>query len=152
MKALTISQPYASLIASGEKWVENRHWSTNYRGLLLIHAGKGTQYLDKDELAEYPNGCVVAIAWLANCFHRTTIKRNASFGWSNEIAEGCDRSWLELSSHPHTEGPYCWILKDVRAIETIPCRGAQGLWTPTAEILEQMRPPIAKGAPTCPST
>jgi len=52
MKALTISQPYASLIASGEKWVENRSWPTGYRGPLAIHAGKGTQYLDRRELAE----------------------------------------------------------------------------------------------------
>jgi len=50
MKALTISQPYASLIASGEKWVENRTWATRYRGPLAIHAGRGTQYLSRDEL------------------------------------------------------------------------------------------------------
>lgn len=52
MKALTISQPYASLIANGEKWIENRRWETLYRGKLAIHAGKGTQYLDRDELRE----------------------------------------------------------------------------------------------------
>jgi len=37
MKALTISQPYASLIVSGKKWVENRTWGTSYRGMLAIH-------------------------------------------------------------------------------------------------------------------
>ena len=56
MLALTVSQPYASMIADGAKWIENRHWETRYRGPLAIHAGKGTQYLERKQLAEYPSG------------------------------------------------------------------------------------------------
>ena len=40
MKAITIKQPFASLIAAGLKEYEFRTWKTNYRGELLIHAGK----------------------------------------------------------------------------------------------------------------
>ena len=40
MKALTIRQPWASLIAAGMKTIETRGWSTRYWGPLLIHAGK----------------------------------------------------------------------------------------------------------------
>ena len=40
MKALTIRQPYASLIATGAKTIETRSWSTQYRGPIAIHAGK----------------------------------------------------------------------------------------------------------------
>lgn len=40
MKALTILQPWASLIASGAKRIETRCWKTNYRGPIAIHAGK----------------------------------------------------------------------------------------------------------------
>lgn len=39
MKALTIRQPWASLIAAGVKTIETRSWSTKYRGRLAIHAG-----------------------------------------------------------------------------------------------------------------
>ena len=38
MKALTIKQPWASLIAHGVKDIENRTWKTKYRGKILIHA------------------------------------------------------------------------------------------------------------------
>ena len=38
MKALTIKQPYAHLIACGIKDIENRSWQTKYRGRILIHA------------------------------------------------------------------------------------------------------------------
>ena len=37
MKALTIIQPWATLIASGHKVNETRSWKTNYRGEILIH-------------------------------------------------------------------------------------------------------------------
>src|SRR5438132_13998884 len=38
MKALTLWQPWASLVAGGHKRVETRTWSTKYRGPLAIHA------------------------------------------------------------------------------------------------------------------
>lgn len=38
MKALSIKQPWASLIAHGIKDIENRTWKTNYRGRIYIHA------------------------------------------------------------------------------------------------------------------
>ena len=39
MKALTLHQPWASLVALGTKTIETRSWSTKYRGPLAIHAG-----------------------------------------------------------------------------------------------------------------
>lgn len=40
-KILTLSQPYASLVALGAKRIETRSWRTSYRGPLAIHAAKG---------------------------------------------------------------------------------------------------------------
>jgi hypothetical protein len=74
MKALTVFQPYASLIAFGSKWVENRSWPTSYRGPLAIHAGKGTQYLTKSQLAGYPTGCVLAVVELAACVELFSVR------------------------------------------------------------------------------
>ncbi len=50
MKAITIKQPWATLIALGEKRFETRSWQTKYRGPIAIHAGKT---MDK-EYCEYP--------------------------------------------------------------------------------------------------
>ena len=64
MKAITIKQPYATLIAEGLKEYEFRTWKTKYRGEILIHAGKG---IDKEAIKrfecynlEYPKGCIIA--------------------------------------------------------------------------------------------
>jgi hypothetical protein len=39
VKALTIRQPWATLIADGVKTIETRSWSTRHRGPLAVHAG-----------------------------------------------------------------------------------------------------------------
>src|SRR5690348_2447825 len=41
MKALSIRQPWAWLILHAGKDIENRDWSTRFRGQVLIHAAKG---------------------------------------------------------------------------------------------------------------
>jgi hypothetical protein len=38
MKALTLWQPWASMVELGEKRVETRCWSTKYRGEIAIHS------------------------------------------------------------------------------------------------------------------
>jgi len=40
MKAITLWQPWASLVALGVKTIETRSWATSYRGPIAIHAAK----------------------------------------------------------------------------------------------------------------
>ncbi len=44
MKALSIKQPWASLIAHGIKDIENRTWATKYRGTIYIHVSGKKQF------------------------------------------------------------------------------------------------------------
>ena len=41
MKALTLTQPWATAIFRLNKQVETRSWKTDYRGRIAIHAAKG---------------------------------------------------------------------------------------------------------------
>lgn len=59
MKALSIKQPWAYLIAKGYKDIENRDWPTNYRGRIYIHASltfdsKGLEWLTSNS-KDVPN-------------------------------------------------------------------------------------------------
>ncbi|HVM07165.1 MAG TPA: ASCH domain-containing protein [Acidimicrobiales bacterium] len=47
MKAISLWQPWASLIAYGVKTIETRSWSTPYRGRIAIHAAKTTKGIDQ---------------------------------------------------------------------------------------------------------
>jgi len=133
MKALTIQQPYAELIARGEKRVENRRWYASYRGPLAIHAGKGRDYLDLDPLGvsdasgllvrDMAFGAIVATCELVACIPIRDIRSlrfESRFPW--------------LSDHWHAEGPFCFILENINRLpQSIPCKGAQGLWDWKAE-------------------
>jgi hypothetical protein len=122
--ALTVSQPFASMIVDGVKWVENRHWSTGYRGLLLIHAGKGTQYLDRQDLADYRTGCILAVSELAACLPIVSLKRISP----DCLIRGCGLTVGQVLGHKHAEGPVCLILRNVRPCKPFACPGKQGLW------------------------
>lgn len=121
MKAITICQPYAHLIAIGEKRVENRTWETKYRGELLIHAGKSRSWLSTYPGCNPSNlvfGAIIASATLVDCVHLADI-----------LTGRYDREFPWLKQHKHTEGPWCWILQDVVLLPgPIPVSGYQGLW------------------------
>jgi len=136
MKALTICQPYATLICTpqdelpaGEtqKRVENRRWPTSYRGPLLIHAGKSRKFMrpgDAEKFDDMPFGAVVGVARLIDCME---------WPWPRPIPD--NRRWL--LDHPHAEGPYCFVLADVvRFAEPVPLVGCLGLFDVACEIVE----------------
>lgn len=127
MKALTICQPYPHLILIGEKPVENRTWATDYRGPLLIHAGKSRAWLrDGDTRRAAASGhpltfgAIVGRATLVDCM---SLQRYL-------------RLHPEHADHQHVIGPYCWVLEEpVRFEKPIPWRGALGLFDVPDEVL-----------------
>jgi hypothetical protein len=131
MPALTICQPYAYLITlphtdPRHKRVENRTWPTSHRGDLVIHAGKSREWLhtyDEGEITvaemmAMPFGAVVAVADMTACM---------DVGDIDHLNTSHPMRWLR--SHPHCEGPVCWVLENVRVLrKPIPAKGAQGIW------------------------
>jgi len=101
MKALSVKQPWANLIASGEKTIETRIWATGYRGEILIASTKRPN-ID-------PAGYGIAIATLADCRPMTH---------QDEAAAHC-------ILYPQA---FAWVLRDIRRIAPFPVRGALGLF------------------------
>lgn len=54
MRAISLWQPWASLIVLGEKEYETRGWSTGYRGPLLIHAAKRIVLKELEDVLDCP--------------------------------------------------------------------------------------------------
>lgn len=139
MKALSLWQPWASLVACGAKAVETRGWRTSYRGALLVHAAKamerGAIALCFDEpfrsaLAaagvtrpgDLPFGAIVAVCTLAECL---PVER-VLFGLSDR----------ERAFGDYRPGRFAWRLENVWAIEPVPWRGAQGLFDVPGDAVE----------------
>lgn len=132
IKALTVQQPFAELIAKGEKLVENRTKSIEYRGKLAIHAAKRSRYLSSKNLLNYETGRVVAISELVDCIRIEEIERHeenlAKHGYTVE----------EIRDHEYSHGPYLWVLKNtIRVFPTIEAKGNQSLWNWKYERQEQ---------------
>lgn len=140
MKALTITQPWASLIAMGAKQIETRGWSTRYRGPLAIHAGAGLGPVGgrrglaallleepfRSALAEagihdsrdLPLGCIVAIGDLVAVFPAGAVDDR-----------GLPLGTLERAFGNFSAGRYGWRLENVRRLaKPLPTHGALGLW------------------------
>lgn len=140
MRALTICQPYAELIARGVKLVENRTWEMLYRGPLLIHAGKSRKFLSGDNygipLAEMQWGAVIAAVDVVACKHITQIEKERRK--THLIRQPGDfPSHLEfLLTHEHVEGPFCLVFTNIRRFQQpVPFKGAQGIFNVPNELV-----------------
>ncbi len=76
-RALTLHQPWASLIAVGAKSIETRSWRTKYRGPLVIHAGKTPPPERCDN--EWPNALWVACEEAGLC-----DREGVAAGWFSD--------------------------------------------------------------------
>lgn len=134
MKVLTISQPFASMIESGEKFIENRTWATRHRGPLGIHAGLGKQYLSAYQLQRYPTAKIIAVADLVDCVSLEYVQKiDSQFGKDTPLGQ-TGFTVDQVLKHQHCEGPFLWILRNVRSIEPIEIKGKQGLWDYHGEV------------------
>lgn len=143
LKAITIKQPWATLIALGEKRFETRSWQTKYRGKIAIHAGKSVDKGAFEEVAimaallrngiksrqELPTGAVIATVDLVGC-HKITADYMSMYdeekaGTENGLLIEGDEWWFG----DYTEGRYGWQLANVKPLhEPIPAKGQLSLW------------------------
>ena len=156
MRGLTLTQPWASLVAVGQKHIETRSWRVPYRGLVAIHAGKGLADMTELEYlrlcgsepfraalrphyaqpTDLPRGAIVAVAELEECV--STLSLSGSLFWTTPQGRPYAAGWHEGHEQAFGNyGPnrYGWLLANVRRLATpIPARGTLGLWEVPAEL------------------
>jgi len=130
IKAITLWQPWAELIAKGFKKYETRGWYTPHRGKLAIHAAKRPaekerRYIDS-LMQKYPAtielfvnplplGAVVCVVDLVRV-HNT-----------EDIVDHIDE--LEFDVGDYDDGRFAWELELLEVFDPpIPASGSQGLW------------------------
>lgn len=126
MKALSLIQPWGSLIHLGLKTIETRTFRTHYRGPLLICASRtwsesifrrcgSFKLIDalvaRGEPRSIPRGVMLCVADLYDC---------VPFGSEHAAAAMC--------SPYHDEIHWAWMLRNVRAVEQRPVIGRLGLF------------------------
>ena len=108
LRAITIRQPHAHLILTGEKLIEHRSWRTHHRGPLLIHAGKEIDEHALERLgldrATLVRGAIIGVVDVVE-----VIRRGSRFDWR--------------------------LANPRRFAEPIVCAGKQMLWTPPPAVM-----------------
>ena len=143
MKAITILEPWASLIAYGEKKIETRSWETKYRGRIVIHAGKSKKYI-RGVIAKFNGiqlpdkftlnyGKVIAIADLVDC---TQFVHSLIPGRNTILLNGEEVTEKEIAFGDCTVGRWAWVLENVQRVEPLPAKGQQRIWNLDVPALE----------------
>lgn len=156
VKAISLWQPWASLMAIGAKKIETRGYPTKVRGLVAIHAAKRWTaeqrqlttlpvvtdavrfHMREKTDPAYPLGCIVAVGELVAC--KLIV---ASFPPAESYTAVYDATRMIPPSEPersfgnYEPGRYAWIFENVRAIEPIPCKGKQGWFNMEIPTLRQ---------------
>ncbi len=118
MIALSIRQPWASLILKAGKDIENRCWPTKFRGRILIHAAKGctrAELEDALDFAEDASGTRYTV-------DLKTIHRGGIIG-SVEIVD-C----VSASDSPWFVGEFGFVLRDPQPLPFTPWKGQLGFF------------------------
>lgn len=132
MKALTIKQPWASLIAAGAKDIENRDWQTKVRGIVAIHSSAKLEQSEIEDACDLMRGFIPKFS--AARFKQDRLPTGVILG-AVEIV-GCVRQ----SDSPWFVGEYGFQLRNaVRFGNPIRCRGALGFWEVPEKIVALMR-------------
>lgn len=136
MKAVTLTQPWASLMDFREKTIETRSWFTTYRGELVIHAAKGFPKWAKCTCYEpefvaalhgltektLPLSLGLCVVKLLACIPTNQLHKI-------EAVLGRKPSVKELAFGDYSEGRFAWVTEYVRHLDNQqPVRGALGLW------------------------
>ena len=143
MKALSIWQPWAQLIARGDKTIETRNWrapAVQSGTRIAIHAGKkkinyeNFVHADRNLLDLVlpmnfwflaPRGVILATAILSGCEQVDADRSNAH----NAIYHTSGNREIEAAFGDFRPGRWMWYLDAVdRLTEPIPMRGQQGLF------------------------
>ncbi len=136
LQALTVCEPYAWMLIHGPKSIENRKWSTNYRGPLVIHSGLNKSWLKEyhrrrfslprsercfelepplPKDTAYHFGCIIGIVDVVDCVKHEKV-RGKPFAW----------------------GPYCWIMENPRPVKPVYVKGAMGLFNLDPSIVVEL--------------
>lgn len=131
MKALSIRQPWASLIVLGIKDIENRTWMTRERGTILVHASKG---MTRDEHEDAIAFAVEAIrADPRHAGKETTTLRALGFAF-DDLQRGGIIGQVDIvdcvraSASPWYMGAVGFVLANAKPLSFRPLRGALGFF------------------------
>ena len=132
MRALSIRQPWASLILKAGKNIENREWPTKYRGRILVHAAKGMTRAEHEDAIAFAVEAIRADPRNADATKKVTL-RELGFAFDDLPRGGIVGSveivdCVRTSDSPWFVGSYGFVLRDPQPLPFTPWKGQLGFF------------------------
>ena len=127
MKAITLYQPHATLMAIRAKLIETRPRKWNHRGLVAIHAGLSTDWIDL--CREEPFKSVLQAAGYSTV-RLPTVGVHLP-GWQGAVFNAYPKMDTPQERHfgNYAVGRFGYVFDEIRKLpEPIPFKGHQGYW------------------------
>ncbi len=129
MKAVSLWEPWATLVALKLKTYETRHWRHSYRGPLLICAAKGG--LSKRALNDlldgyFPFGIGDLLRNRLNFGHAVAVVKVTNIYKAETLRPILPQH--ELWCGDYSDGRFAWQLDNITNIVPFPVSGKQGLF------------------------
>lgn len=132
MKALSIRQPWASLIVLGFKDIENRTWMTRERGTILVHASKGMTRAEHEDAIDFAVDAIRSDPRHAGKKETTTLR---ALGFAFEdlqrggiIGQVDIVDCVRFSASPWYTGAFGLVLANAKPLPFQPLKGALGFF------------------------
>ena len=153
VKAVSLWEPWASLMALGAKRIETRSWSTSYRGPLLICAAKRKNLTELAELLhqrEFWQGLGVAEGTTPQqiideilCFGKALCLVDLEYCHRTETLQAHDAIGTDQPFGNFSTGRFGWCTTGRRRLKPFPVVGRQGLFDVTLpDSLESLAPSL----------
>jgi hypothetical protein len=132
MLALSIRQPWASLILKVGKDIENRCWSTKVRGRILVHAAKGMTRNEHADAIDFAADAIRADPKNAGAARIVTL-RELGFAF-DDLPRGGIVGSVEIvdcvrdSASPWFMGECGFVLRDPQPLPFTPWKGQLGFF------------------------
>lgn len=126
VRALSVRRPWAHLIMAGHKMIENRTWSTHWRGTLVVHAGQRWERAGAELARDLGIHSVETEGACPGGYLGTVRLIDV-----HPATADCCTPWGQ-----HGPGVYHWRLADPTPYTApIPGPGRLGLYQPPAEVV-----------------
>jgi len=124
VKALSVRQPWAWLICTGYKDIENREWSSGFKGRVYIHAGKMVDWHSQ----------IAMLRGEIRIPYRALKEMSKQFLALGAIIGEVDiADCVTESTSPWFTGPFGFVLRNPQLYEkSIPCKGRLGFFEPSS--------------------
>lgn len=130
-RALSLIQPWAWAILHAGKNVENRVWSSNIRGPFWIAASATTSYRYYDQARR-----------IIEAISDVTVPPRRDLVYGSILGQAtiydCIRPNENRGNPWHFSGQYGYLLRDVRTVTPVPCKGHQRWWNVPESVLSKL--------------